>query len=85
MSPNQTTGGGASNGAAASFADQLRIARGERPQSAAAAIIARSVRTLQNWESARNVPDRAVQAEALAKLRKTPKRKGNNKLGNERA
>lgn len=37
MSPNQTTGGGASNGAAASFADQLRIARGARPQSAAAA------------------------------------------------
>ena len=68
MSPNQTTGGSASNGAPASFADQLRAARGERSQSEAAGILARSVRTLQNWESARNVPDRAVQAETLAKL-----------------
>ena len=80
MSPNQTTGGSASNGAAASFADQLRAARGERTQSEAAQLIERSVRTLQNWEAGRNIPDRAVQAEVLGKLR-SPKRvrKGTNK------
>ena len=79
MSPNQTTGGSVSNGAAASFADQLRAARGERSQRAAATIIGRSVRTLQNWEIGRNVPDRAVQAEALGKLRRPKRvRKGTN-------
>lgn len=80
MGPNQTTGGGASNGAAASFAEQLRTARGERSQAAAATIIARPVRTLQNWEIGRNVPDRAVQAEVLGKLRRPKRnRKGTNK------
>jgi len=58
------------------FAAQLQAARAASglSQSQAALAIGRSVRTLQAWEQAVNVPHATIQAAALAAL-KSSKRK----------
>jgi DNA-binding transcriptional regulator YiaG len=65
------------------FAEQLQSARAASglSQSQAALAIGRSVRTLQAWEQAVNVPHATIQSAALAALKssKRKSRKSENK------
>ena len=50
------------------FAEQLRDRRGERTYGTAAVTIGVSLRTYQNWEQGRSVPDPIKQQAVLERL-----------------
>ncbi len=56
------------------FADQLKTARGNLTQDAAANIIGIAKRTYCDWEAGKVVPHRYMQDGALRDLRTTKKR-----------